>query len=386
MNNQTFFLTLLLSFSLSLVACEGDEEVSTETEAGTATEAGTETEAGTSTEAGTETEAGTSTEAGTEAEAGTSTEAGAEMSGATEMMPEEPFVCAQDALQIQRASIRPTPNLIYTGVDDRFNFDNILQVSFEGAPTVGEAISFEGATPQNCTVCAIMGIQCTEDRCAEVYFANSGEINFTAFGASGEELSFDISGLNFSAIADRETGTLDSANQKCLSDQTISALRPTEVGDVIPASFELQNCETGDMVNVKEFGSNAAGIWYFATAGWCPACRQTLTDLYANVFPTYTEETIRPMIVVSEDDQGEPATRAFCRSYAARYTDTGIDFYVDPNLSTTFTNLWAYFGDDGSFGLPWQAVIEGGTGNYIYADGAPGPDTLEDVLSRLMTP
>ena len=92
------------------------------------------------------------------------------------------------------------------------------------------------------------------------------------------------------------------------------------------------------------------------------------------------------MIVVSEDDQGEPATRAFCQSYAGRYTDTAVDFYVDASLNTTFANLWAYFGEDGSFGLPWQAVIEGGTSVYTYADGAPGADTLEDVLNRLMMP
>ena len=94
-------------------------------------------------------------------------------------------------------------------------------------------------------------------------------------------------------------------------------MRPTEVGDTIPDDFALQNCETGEMVNVKEFGANAQGIWYFATAGWCPACRRTLNILFADVFPTYTEETIRPMIVVSEDDQAEPATLAFCRTYAA---------------------------------------------------------------------
>ena len=157
-----------------------------------------------------------------------------------------------------------------------------------------------------------------------------------------------------------------------------------EVGDVVPETFALQNCETGEMVNIKDFGAEAKGIWYFATAGWCPACRQALTYLFAEVFPTFSSETIRPMIVVSEDDQAEPATLAFCRSYASRYTDTAIDFYVDASLDVTFANMWAYFDDDGVFGLPWQAVIEGGTGVYIYGDGAPGTDDVEDVINRLM--
>ena len=30
-----------------------------------------------------------------------------------------------------------------------------------------------------------------------------------------------------------------------------------------------------------------------------------------------------------------------------------------------------------------QAVIEGGTGAYIYADGGPGGETVSDVINRL---
>ena len=299
--------------------------------------------------------------------------------------PEEEFVCAQDVLQIQSARITPTPNMTYLGVDDRFNYTNILQIEFLTLPGIGQSVSFEGVTPQNCEgVCVYVGVQCEEGGCAEVYFASQGSLTLTAGGAaSGEEVTFEVSNLVLSRL-NRENGDLDNSNTTCLSNQAISALQPTVVGDTIPQTFAIQNCETGDIVNVQEFGAEAKGIWYFATAGWCPACRQTLTYLYAEVFPTFTAETIRPMIVVSEDDQYRPATLAYCRSYGRRYADDASDFYLDANLDATFANVWPYLGDDGSFGLPWQAVFEGGTGTYLYGDGGPGVETLDDVLNALL--
>lgn len=303
---------------------------------------------------------------------------------AGETPPVEEFVCSQDVLQIQRGRITPTPNLSYIGVDDRFNFTNIIQIEFLNQPAIGEIVSFEGVTPQTCEdVCIYIGVQCEEEGCAEVYFASQGSLTLTAGGTSGEEVSFEINGLVLSEL-NRETGDLNANSTSCLSDQEISALQPTLVDDPIPQTFALQNCETGEIVNVQEFGAEAKGIWYFATAGWCPACRQTLTYLYAEVFPTFTPESIRPMIVVSEDDQYRPATLAFCKTYGMRYAPDASDFYLDASLDTTFSNVWPYLNDDGSFGLPWQAVFEGGTGTYLYGDGGPGVDTLDDVLNRLL--
>jgi hypothetical protein len=387
-------LCLVVLVSLSFTACGDDKEVTDESMAGEVTAGegtageGTagETTAGEGTAGETTAGEGTAgeTTAGDEMVDGGEMAAGGEMSGANEMM-EEPFVCAQDILQIQTASVRPTPTLTYTGIDDRFNFSNIIQIEFSTEPVLDQTYTLDGQTPDNYEISILVGAQCTEDGCAEVYFVSAGELKFTELGASGQEIAFELSGLLLSRI-NRDNGSIDTSNQVCLSDQEVRVMRLTEVGDVIPEDFAVQNCETGDMVNVKEFGANAKGIWYFATAGWCPACRQTLTYLFAEVFPMFSAETIRPMIVVSEDDEGDPATLSFCRAYASRYTDSAVDFYVDASLDTTFSNIWAYFGDDGSFGLPWQAVIEGGTGVYLYADGAPGPDTVEDVINRLMAP
>jgi len=90
------------------------------------------------------------------------------------------------------------------------------------------------------------------------------------------------------------------------------------------------------------------------------------------------------MIVVSEDDSYRPATLAYCRSYGLRYADDASHFYVDAGLEQTFTHVWPYLGDDGSFGLPWQGVFEGGTGVYLYGDGGPGAETIDDVIGRFI--
>ena len=104
-------------------------------------------------------------------------------------------MCAQDILQIQSASVRPTPNFTYLGVDDRFNFSNLLQVDFTVDPVPGQTYTLAGQTPENYSVGVFVGAQCTEDGCAEVYFASAGEITFTEYGASGQELAFEIKGL-----------------------------------------------------------------------------------------------------------------------------------------------------------------------------------------------
>jgi hypothetical protein len=203
-NKAQFALTVLLSFNL--FACGSDDEVTEESMAGETS--GGETAAGEmaagETAAG-ETVAG-ETVAG-ETVAG-ETVAG-EMAGATDMQ-EEAFVCAQDILQVQTASVRPSPNFTYLGIDDRFNFNNILQIEFTVEPVQGQAYTLEGQTPSNYTVGVFVGAQCTEDGCAEVYFASGGEITFSELGASGQEFVFDISGLLLSRV-NRDTGMLDSS-------------------------------------------------------------------------------------------------------------------------------------------------------------------------------
>jgi hypothetical protein len=294
-------------------------------------------------------------------------------------------MCAQDVLQVQSSRITPTPNVTYLGVDDRFNFTSILQIDFGNVPGIGQSVSLEGATPQDCDICVYVGAQCGEEGCAEVYFASAGELTVTAGGSSGEDLTFEVSNMTLTRL-NRESGELDSSNTTCFSNQEFSSVYPALEGSVIKETFALQSCETGEIVNVREFGSEAQGIWYFATAGWCPACRQRLTYLFAEVFPMLTETTIRPMIVVSEDDNYRPATLAFCKRYGERYTDNASHFYLDANFTTTFENMWPYLGDDGSFGLPWQGAIEGGTGMYLYGDGGPRSENegIIDVINGIL--
>ncbi len=88
------------------------------------------------------------------------------------------------------------------------------------------------------------------------------------------------------------------------------------------------------------------------------------------------------MFVVTENDSYRPATLEFCKSYSTRYTSDARNFYLDANLERTSANMSLYLNEDGSFGLPWNAVIEGGTGVMLHADGA-GTD-INAALNRII--
>ena len=372
-------LLSILVFGVCLIACEDSNEESTnESMAGEATGgdvAGEDVAGGDV--AGEEVTAGEVTAGEVTAGEVTAGETAGEEVTAGEVAGEEvtagedtPFECAQDALVVQQTRISPEPNLMITGIDDRFNFNNILQVELTTLPAVGMGISLEGSTPQDCDVCVYMGLQC-EDGCAEVYFATGGEFTLTEYGGESGEVSYEVSSLTFSRI-DREAGELDPPDGTCISDQSFSGTAPALVGDTVPSTFMLQNCETGDMVNVKEFGADAQGVFFIATAGWCPACRTLISGLFGDFFVEYGTDIVKPMIVVTEDDQYAPATLAFCKNYARRYTDDATHFYLDANLDASFTNIWSYIGDDGMFGLPWKVLIDGASSEILFVDGASG--------------
>jgi hypothetical protein len=298
------------------------------------------------------------------------------------------FVCDQAPLSVQWTRVSPEDDLSFTGVDDRFNFTNYMWVEFAGQPEAGDTVSFSETTLEGCRdrsqTCIYLGLQCEEDGCSTIYLATSGELEMVSTGRSGdEELTFELSGVTFSEL-DREAGALLPPDGNCLPNQTISALRPRVIGDTIPTGFSLQSCDTGEMVNVYDFAEYTRGIFLIATARWCPACRGLLTELFMNFFPQLTPDVLKPMIVVTEDDNYEPATLDFCRSYATRYTEDLTYFYVDPNLESSLQNLWYYPDEDGIFGLPWKAVIEGGTRTYIFSDGAPGLPELDEVINGLL--
>ena len=54
------------------------------------------------------------------------------------------------------------------------------------------------------------------------------------------------------------------------------------------------------------------------------------------------------------------------------------------SFATIFRYVWPYVGPDGSFGLPFNALFEADTMNYIYADRASPTDDINAALNRLL--
>ena len=112
------------------------------------------------------------------------------------------------------------------------------------------------------------------------------------------------------------------------------------VGETV-SNFQLQSCETGEMVNFHDINSSALGTWLMMTAGWCSACSQTIPQVFDIIQGDLAGEDFDYVIVVGEDDNFQPADLSFCRDqYAPRYGQGTSNFYVDPGFETIFSNLW----------------------------------------------
>ena len=86
------------------------------------------------------------------------------------------------------------------------------------------------------------------------------------------------------------------------------------------------------------------------------------------------------MIVIGEDGNAAPPTLNYCKQYAAQYGIPPEKTYIDSagngaGWNTLFTNIYPYLADDGSFALPWDAVLDGDNMEYMYASSyGPYPD------------
>lgn len=151
--------------------------------------------------------------------------------------------------------------------------------------------------------------------------------------------------------------------------------------------FSLINCGTGEPMSIHELAAGREGFWMIATAGWCPACRQFIPQVLEMI------ETIDPMtldvaFVVGENSEYAEPDLEFCRSYARSYGASPDLFFLDHDgtysFATTFQYLWPYPTAEGAFGLPWSAIIDGQSYEYLYSDGA-GLD-LQTVLDGITAP
>jgi hypothetical protein len=79
------------------------------------------------------------------------------------------------------------------------------------------------------------------------------------------------------------------------------------------------------------------------------------------------------MIIVGENQMGGRPTLSYCMEYANQYGIPPEKTYIDHgqqfSFETTFTYVNPYNLPDGTFYLPWEAVLNGATMEYVYSSG-----------------
>ena len=78
------------------------------------------------------------------------------------------------------------------------------------------------------------------------------------------------------------------------------------------------------------------------------------------------------LFVLGEDANGAPPTLNYCKQYADQYSIPYDKVVIDNGAQyggweTTFSHIYPYLADDGSFALPWDAILDGDNMEYMFA-------------------
>lgn len=299
----------------------------------------------------------------------------------------------------ERATLEAV-GLHYQGLDGEANPMNAMLIDIrdtEGLIGPG-TYDLAGTNLADCEVCVagLKGCNPATGQCQKVFYPKSGVVEITALGGVGERFTATLHGVDLEEVTvtrgTNESVPVPGGATWCNPTQVIDVEilpRPVQVGETV-ADFSLQNCETGEFVSVHELAAEAKGLWLIASAGWCAACRQFLPEairVFDQIDNDLGEGVMKAMIVVGEDSNYGQPTVEYCRQYAARYNTDISRFYIDHNgtgsFATTFQYIWPYPGADGSFSLPWNALIKGGTYEYFYADRS-GMSDLNTALNAIL--
>ena len=263
------------------------------------------------------------------------------------------------------------------------------------APVELGGYDLEGSTLADCRIC-VLACDVVDGACTKRYLADEGVVNLTQRGSEiGDPIAFELHRVRFTEVtieAERHTTVVPEGVTWCgdgISFEAELAAQPAMLGDTV-RDFELQNCKTGEFQSVHDIGADVQALWFVATAGWCPACHAYLPQVFEAVAPI-PKTRLEVIVVLGENQNYGQPTLEYCRQYVARYAgEDGSRFYLDHNgvsaFGTMFSSMWPYVGGRGEFGLPWNAVLAGGTYRYEYADGADGArGGVVDAVNRLLS-
>ena len=327
------------------------------------------------------------------------------MGGGDEVPPPDGPACegSDFSAAIQWAQVAPEGFIQYTALSVAGPVTDILVVEFrtdrglDFQPGVYD-LAEVGGRADECLVClfSLENRDLAQRRHDRVYMAYTGRVEVVDIGGVNLPVVVNMDGVEMSEVTVASAGgdMLDielTANGRtyCLDGfeiDTVVKPPPAQVGETVHA-FSVQNCLTEEFVNVTEKASNTDALWIVATAEWCPACRQHLPQVMSTVAMNQ-RENLDVMFVVGENNQRGPITLNACRRYARELgAANAADFYIDHDGLRAFAQLFGYLNpyltDMGGFGLPWNAVLDGGDPpTYRHADGSG--TNLNQILNSLL--
>ncbi len=296
-------------------------------------------------------------------------------------------------------------NITFQGQSaDQTAFINVASYADWNGPTTPGSYSLDGINYADCGLCLVINADCNDESCAKTFYADAGDVDIDVIGfGEGEqfsgilndvvftEVTIDESTFTSTAVPGGETwlldgfefngfvaaapqaGECDSATYDCIG-ETVS-------------DFSFQSCETGEMVSIQDMNADVDGTWMILTAGWCSACHSWIPQIFDALDADLADADINLMIILGEDTSSGPPTMDYCEGYANQYGHGLSNFYIDnsggQSYATVFSNVWIYPGEGGSFGLPWNGMFKGGTGEYVYADGAGVGDINAGINAML---
>ena len=163
----------------------------------------------------------------------------------------------------------------------------------------------------------------------------------------------------------------------------VAAGSGTNIGDNIK-NYTLQNCY-GDYVDLHERCGRSQAVWIVATAGWCGACKAFVPVAAARA-NELADQGLDLMVVIGENEQAAPPSLEYCLDYAAEEGVDPAQVFIDNDgvrsWPETFGAINTY--SDGSIGLPWNAVLDGASMEYIWSSNA-GTGDLYSVQDALLS-
>ena len=286
----------------------------------------------------------------------------------------------QFGIQYQAETASSLKNVMITQVYESF-----------GGPTEPGTYSLDGINFRDCGLCLLMLVNCSESgNCEKTLYAEQGTVVITKldsgnFAARYEDVVYRevtvSEGDSTSTIVPGGTTwcangyefdqPLQSGSSGGASEEEICNGPTACVGEEV-SNFQVTSCATGEQVGMRDYFEGAGVGLLLGTAGWCGACSARIPQVLS--FMSSNPQVKTAFLLGETNNRTQPDQR-WCQQYARAKNIPLENIFIDHDgeysHSAFFQSMWPY-PSDGLIGLPYHAVVDPVSGEYLYGDGGPG--------------